>query len=119
MEGLAEEEVDRYLEEKPKLVQLFKIDVVELVTLYMADKDMEREEELREPDSKAVAELHYAQEALERGMERSQRVKASTLEEVNLGSILEPRALQVAKEMMPKAKDAMVEPLTEYKDIFV
>ena len=39
----------------------------------MVHKDMEREEELREPDSKAVAELRDAQEALEleRGMERS------------------------------------------------
>ena len=28
LDGLADEEVDRYLEENPKLVQLFEIDVV-------------------------------------------------------------------------------------------
>ena len=34
MEGLANE-VDRYLEENPKIISLFKIDVVEMVTPYI------------------------------------------------------------------------------------
>ena len=32
MEGLADEEVDQYLKENPKIVSLFKINVVEMVT---------------------------------------------------------------------------------------
>ena len=32
LDGLADEEVDRYLEEDPKIVPLFEVDVVEAVT---------------------------------------------------------------------------------------
>ena len=33
MDGLADEEVDRYLEEHPKIVPLYEVDVAEVVTL--------------------------------------------------------------------------------------
>ena len=49
----------------------------------------------------------------------SQHVKASTLEEVNLGTDEEPRPVSVAKEMQPEEKMAMVELLKEYKDVFM
>ena len=48
----------------------------------------------------------------------SQHVKASTLEEVNLGTDEEPQPVSVAKEMQPEEKMAMVELLKEYKDVF-
>ena len=35
LEGLADEEVDRYLDEHPKIVPLFMVDVVEVVTPYI------------------------------------------------------------------------------------
>ena len=35
LNGLLDEEVDRYLEEHPKLVSLFEVDVAEAVTSYV------------------------------------------------------------------------------------
>ena len=84
----------------------------------MFGKDAVAEEDSSGSDSEAIRELHNAQEALEREMAISQCVKASTLEEVNLGSTSKPRLVQIAKEMVPKEKMTMVELLTEYKDVF-
>ena len=35
LEGLAEEEVDRYLDEHSRIVPLFEVDVTEAITLYI------------------------------------------------------------------------------------
>ena len=43
--------------------------------------------------------MRQAQESLEREMTISQRVKASQLEEVDLGTDNKPRPVNVAKEM--------------------
>ena len=48
----------------------------------------------------------------------SHRVKASTLEEVNLGTVKEPWPVSMPKEMPPAKKPAMVRLLTEFKDVF-
>ena len=75
--------MDQYFEEHPKIVLIFEVDVVEAVTPYVAS----REEDSDELDHEAIQELRQAHEALEKAMVVSQRVKASTLEEVNLGTI--------------------------------
>ena len=45
-DGLADEEVDRYLEEHPKIVRLFEVDMAEAVTPYV----IHQESEFDEPD---------------------------------------------------------------------
>mgnify|MGYP006957849201 FL=1 len=71
MEGVA----DKCLEENPNIVSLFEIDVVEMVSPYVTRMDTMSDEGLKEPDTKVIAELHHPQEAMEREMEASQRVK--------------------------------------------
>ena len=51
----------------------------------------------REPDPKSVDELQCARKALEHELEISQGVKASTLEEINLGTTTDPQKLKIAK----------------------
>ena len=48
----------------------------------------------------------------------SQRVKASQLEEVDLGSEERPKPVNIAKEMPRDEKKAMVELLTSFRDVF-
>ena len=48
----------------------------------------------------------------------SQRVKASQLEEVNLGTIEEARPVHIAKEMTPDNKTEMITLLKEFHDVF-
>ena len=82
LEGLADEEVDRYLEEHPKIVPLFVVDITEVVIPYVTNQEKESDE----PDQEEIRELRQAQESLEREMTISKRVKASQLEEVDLGT---------------------------------
>ena len=53
LDGLAYDEIDRYLDEQPKIVPLFKIDVAEAVTSCVAH----REDEFAEPNQKVILEL--------------------------------------------------------------
>ena len=50
LEGLADEEVDQYLQENPKIVPLFEIDVAEAVSLHIIQPDETDEE----PDKEAI-----------------------------------------------------------------
>ena len=77
LDGLTNDEIDQYLDEHPRIV-----DVVDAVTTYVTH----REDEFDEPDKEAIRELQQIQEALEREMVVSQRVKASKLEDVDLGT---------------------------------
>ena len=52
--------------------------------------------------------MHQAQESLEKEMTISQRVKASQLEEVDLGTKDKPRSVNVAKKMPNEEKKAMI-----------
>ena len=112
LEGLPDEEVDRYLEEHPQIVPLFEVDITAAVEPYITMPEPD------EPDKAAIRELRQAQEALEREMTISQRVKASQLEEVDLGTTEKPRAVKVAKELPKEEKQAMVALLTDFKDVF-
>ena len=54
-------------------------------------------------------------------MQVSQRVQASTLEEVNLvdeGSTLESKTIWIAKEMLIVDKQRLISLLKQYKDVF-
>ena len=51
-------------------------------------------------------------------MQVSQRVSASTLEEVNLGSADKQKTVLIVKDMVQYDKIAMVKLLQEYKDVF-
>ena len=112
LEGLPDEEIDRYLEEHPKIVPLFEVDITAAVRPYITSPESD------EPDQEAIRELRQAQESLEKEMTISQRVKASQLEEVDLGTKDKPRPVNVAKEMPNEEKKAMIELLMNFRDVF-
>ena len=60
LEGLADEEEAQYLQENPKIVPLFEIDITEAVAPYL----LQPNETEAEPDKDAIRELRQAQEAL-------------------------------------------------------
>ena len=86
------------------------MDVAEAVTPYMKHW----EDELDEPDREVIRELWQSQESLEWEMAVSQRVKASWLEEVDLGTGEAPKPVNVAKEMPLEEKRATIELLKEF-----
>ena len=92
LDGLTDDEMNSFLEEHPTIVPLFEVDVLSAVDPYVAN-DIKHNEP-NEPDLTAsMKELQQAHDALERELEISKRVKASTLEDVNLGSPDVPVAL--------------------------
>ena len=104
LEGFVDEEVDQYLQENPKIVPLFEIDVAEAVAPYI----MQPENADEELNKEAIRELRQVQEALEKELAVSQRVKASQLEEVNLGTAEDAILVHIAKEMTPERKMTMI-----------
>ena len=52
------------MEENPKIVPLFEVDVVEAITMYVTNWEEDTDEPVRE----AIRELQQIQEALEREM---------------------------------------------------
>ena len=86
--------------------------------VYITRRNIDEGETLREPNPKLVDELRHAREALEREMAISQRVKASTMENVDLATIDDPPSINITKELAPTEKSAMVDMSREYKDVF-
>ena len=86
--------------------------------MYVVEKEIESKEELRESYQIALAGLKHAQDTLEREIQISQQVSALQLEEVNLGSKVESRSVQIAMEVEPTIKTTIIELLREYKDVF-
>ena len=78
LKGLEDEEVEKYLEDNPRLILLFEIDVIETTDAYEKAKETE-EDHSCEPNAEAVEELPRVQEAFDHEMEVSRRVTASTL----------------------------------------
>ena len=62
LEGLPDEEIDRYMEEHPKIVQLFEVDNTAAVGPYITTPEPD------EPDQATIRELRQGQESLEREM---------------------------------------------------
>ena len=82
----------------------------------MGEED--KEEEIL-VDDKMLKELRLQQEAIEREMQVSQRVQASTIEELNLvGTDTEPKTILIAKEMELEDKAKLIDLLRQYKDVF-
>jgi hypothetical protein len=106
LEGLIEEEADTFLQENPTLVPLYEIDIVKEAEPYQISEEA------------AIVELGRAREALERELAVSQRVRATELEELNLGTMEEPRNVLIAKELDTEFKEQLTHVLRTYKAVF-
>ena len=116
LEGVDDAELEAYLEEHPRIIPLFEIDVIETAPDYATHTT--GLEEAYEPDPTSIMELSRTREVFQKEMEISRRVTTSALEEVNIGTTAEPRLLSIAKELLPDQKKAMVTLLAEYMDVF-
>ena len=116
LEGVEDAELEAYLEDHPRIIPLFEINIIQTAADYATQATSL--EEAYEPDPASIMELSRAREAFEREMEISRRVTASALEEVNIGTTAEPRLLSIAKELLPDQKKAMMALLTEFKYVF-
>ena len=63
LEGLEDEELERYLDENPRIVLLFEINIGETMNSYASPTESTGHED--EPGEDAIAELQRAQEAFE------------------------------------------------------
>ena len=116
LEGLEDEDLERYLDENPRIVPLFEIDVGETVESYASPIEISgRCDELGED---VIAELRRAQEAFEREMEISRWVAAIELEEVNMGTTEDQHNISIAKNLPPTTRTTMITLLGKYKDVF-
>ena len=115
LEGLDEAKEDKYFEENPKIIPLFEVDIMQTLTPYIDEDDKGEEVPL---DDKTLRELRLQQEASEREMQVSQRVWASTLDELNLADAdAEQKTILIAKEMELANKAKMTDLLCQYKDV--
>ena len=76
LDGMTEEDVDVYQEENPDFVPLFEIDILDIL-----EQCVELSKSLV-----ALTELDQASTNLERDLTLSQKVQATKLEELNLGT---------------------------------
>ena len=118
LDGLADEEVEDFLEDHPTIVPLFEINAMSPIEQTQETGVTEDAPPQDEPDPTKVAELRQARDAFERELAISQRVKASTLETINLGSDENPRTLQIANNVPTGEQASLVRLLTDYQDVF-
>ena len=119
MEGLEDKEIEQYLEENPRIIPLFEIDVVEIITPYINNENLGTGELNQQEDPKSLKEFQYQQEAMEREMQVSQRVKTSVLPELNLArGDSEQKMMLISNDMPPNDKTELVNLLQQYKDMF-
>ena len=88
-----------FLEDHPTIIPLFEIDTISAVSTPPHEEGTEDALPQDKPDSTTIAELRHARDAFERELAISQRVKASTLESLNLDSDDNPRTLQIANNL--------------------
>ena len=110
LDGLTDEEMNSFLEAHPAIVPLFEVDLHSAVEPYVANYI--KHDEPYEPDPTSMKELQQARDALERDLEILQRVKASTLEDVNLGSLEAPQIVKIAKDLAINDRSALITLLT-------
>ena len=84
LEGLEDKELEWYLDENPRIVPLFKIDVGGTTETYAAPAATTARD--GEPSEEAIVELRHAQDAFDRKIEISRRVTVAALEEINFGT---------------------------------
>ena len=114
MEGLDEVEENHYFNDNPKIIPLFEVDILQVQTPYVDSQELPLDEQ-------TMKEIRLQQEATEREMKISQRVQASTLEEVNLVeevNVLEPRTMLAVRDMLMVDKQQLIGLLKQYKDVF-
>ena len=66
LDGLADEEVDDFLEDHPAIIALFEIDAIPTIGTPLDKEVTEETLPQDEPDPTTVAELRHARDALER-----------------------------------------------------
>ena len=59
MEGLDDNEIDQYLEENPKIIPLFEVDVFEIITPYVNSEGIRLDNHEQQPDPKSLIELRH------------------------------------------------------------
>ena len=86
LEVLDDGETNQYFDDNPRIIPLFEINIVDIITPYMTNEEKYDEilEEKETLDDKTLRELRLQQEAREKEMQVSHRVQASTLVELNL-----------------------------------
>ena len=98
--------MEHYLDENPRIVPLFEIDVGGTADSYASPIESTGHDD--ELGQEAIAELQRAQEAFEREMEISRRVATTELEEVNMGTIAEPHTISIAKILPPSTRTELI-----------
>ena len=69
MECLDDGEVNQYFEEDPKIIPLFEIDIVDIITPYISNGEKDDSSDMEEPlDNKTLRDLCLQQEAMERNV---------------------------------------------------
>ena len=111
LDGLADEEVDDFLEDHPTIIALFEIDAILAVGTPLDEEVTEDALPQDEPDSTTITELRHARDTFELELAISQRVKASTLESLNLSSA---RTLQIANNLPADEQSTLIRLLTDY-----
>ena len=84
LDGLANEEVDDFLEDHPTIIPLFEIDAIPTIGTPVDEEVTEETLPQDESDPTTIAELRHARDAFERELAISQLVKTSTLESLKL-----------------------------------
>ena len=118
LDGLADDEVDDFLEDHPTVIPLFKIDAMSAVGTPLDEEVTVNTPPQDEPDPTTIAELRHARDAFERELAISQQVKESTLETLNLGLDENPRTLQIANNLPAGERATLIHLLTDYQDVF-
>ena len=108
LDGLADDEVDDFLDDHPTIIILLEINAIPTVEPPEGEEVTEETLPQDELDPTTVAELRHAREAFECELTISQRVKASTLETINLGSVENPRTLQIANNLPTGERASLV-----------
>ena len=106
LEWLEDEELERYLNENPRIVPLFEIDVGETTQSYASP--VETTAYGHKPSEDAIAELERAQEAFEREMEISRRIATKELEEINVGTTDDPHTISLVKNLAHTTRTTMI-----------
>ena len=102
LEVLDDGETNQYFDDNPRIIPLFEIDVVDIITPSMSNGEKDVEEPL---DDKTLIELRLQQEAMETEIHVSGRVQVVALEELNLDdNDTEQRMVPIAKEMQSAKK---------------
>ena len=102
LEGLEDEELERYLDENPWIMPILEIDVGGTMETYASVVDTATRDE--EPSEEVIAELPRAHDTFEHEMELLRCIRATALEEINVGTTEAPRALSLTKDLPPMTR---------------